>query len=194
MTKLDAAREEICAIDKEMAALFERRMNAAKVVAEYKKENGLPVFDAGREAYLIERNSAYIEDGVLKDYYIEFLKNTMDISKSYQKRLLNGMRVAYSGVPGAFAYIAVSKIFDCALPVSYGSFKEAYEAVEKGGCDCAVLPVENSYAGDVSQVMDLAFFGSLHITGIYDLSVSHNLLAKKGNSCSLLFQNSVCHL
>ena len=182
MTKLDVAREEICSIDKEMAHLFERRMNAAKVVAEYKKENGLPVFDAGREAYLIERNSAYIEDGVLKDYYIEFLKNTMNVSKSYQKRLLEGMRVAYSGVPGAFAYIAASKIFECALPVSYGNFKEAYEAVERGECDCAVLPVENSYAGDVSQVMDLAFFGSLHITGIYDLSVSHNLLAKKGTN------------
>ena len=108
MTKLDVAREEICSIDKEMAHLFERRMNAANVVAEYKKENGLPVFDAGREAYLIERNSAYIEDGVLKDYYIEFLKNTMNVSKSYQKRLLEGMRVAYSGVPGAFAYIAAS--------------------------------------------------------------------------------------
>ena len=28
MTKLDVAREEICSIDKKMAALFERRMNA----------------------------------------------------------------------------------------------------------------------------------------------------------------------
>ncbi len=182
MTKLDIAREEICAIDKEMARLFEKRMNAAKNVAEYKKENGLPVFDAEREGFLIEHNSSYIQDGILKDYYVEFLKSTMDISKAYQRRLLDGMRVAYSGVPGAFAHIAVTKIFESAMPVSYGSFKDAYEAVGKGECDCAVLPVENSFQGDVAQVMDLAFFGTLHITGIYDLEVSHNLLAKKGTN------------
>ena len=182
MNKLDLARNEINAIDKEMAGLFERRMNAAKLVAEYKKENGLPIFDSEREKVVIEKNSAYIIDAVLKDYYIEFIKSTMDISKSYQRMLLDGMRVAYSGVPGAFAHIAASKIFDNANPVSYQSFNEAYEAVEKGECDCAVLPIENSYAGDVAQVMDLAFFGSLHITGIYDLCVSHNLLAKKGTN------------
>ena len=182
MTKLDVAREEICAIDKEMALLFERRMKAARMVAEYKKENALPIFDSGREAFLIDRNSSYIEDAVLKDYYVEFLKSTMNISKSYQRMLLDGMRVAYSGVPGAFAHIAAIKIFDSANAIAYDSFKAAYEAVEKGECDCAVLPIENSYAGDVAQVMDIAFFGSLHITGIYDLEVSHNLLAKKGTN------------
>ena len=43
-----------------------------------------------------------------------------------------------------------------------------------------MLPIENSFAGDVAQVMDLAFFGDLHITGIYDLEITHNLLAKPG--------------
>ena len=138
MNKLETARNEINAIDKEMATLFERRMNAAKLVAEYKKENGLPIFDSEREKVVIEKNSAYINDAVLKDYYIEFIKNTMDISKCYQKRLLDGMRVAYSGVPGAFAHIAASKIFDNTNPVSYQSFKEAYEAVEKGECDFGI--------------------------------------------------------
>ena len=43
-----------------------------------------------------------------------------------------------------------------------------------------LLPIENSYNGDVGQVMDLAFFGSLHINGVYDISVTQHLLAKKG--------------
>ena len=40
----------------------------------------------------------------------------------------------------------------------------------------AVLPIENSYAGEVGQVMDLMFGGSLYVNGIYDLEVSQNLL------------------
>ncbi len=180
MGKLEEARKIINEIDEKMARLFEERMNAARSVAEYKKENGLPVFDATREKFLIEKNSAYIKDESIKDYYVEFLKGNMDISKAYQRRLLQGMNVAYSGIPGAFAHIAAEKIFKGANTVSYKSFKEAYKAVEDGECECAVLPIENSFAGDVAGVMDLAFFGELHIKGIYELSVTHNLLAKKG--------------
>ena len=50
--------------------------------------------------------------------------------------------------------------------------------------DRLVLPIENSYAGDVSQVMDLAFFGTLHVNGIYDIEVNQNLLVKPGTSFS----------
>ena len=60
MDKLQDARIQINEIDKEMAALFERRMQAAKSIAEYKKEHGLQIYDAGREQAVIEKNSAYI--------------------------------------------------------------------------------------------------------------------------------------
>ena len=41
---------------------------------------------------------------------------------------------------------------------------------------CAVLPIENSHNGDVGQVLDLAFFGSLFISGVYEIEVIQNLL------------------
>lgn len=178
--KLSAARKEINLIDKEMAALFCRRMKAAEKVAEYKKEHGLPILDASREVELIERNCELISEEYLKPYYIDFLKSNMDISKRYQLRLNEGMRVAFSGVKGAFAEIAAKKIFKDALRVEHSNFKEAYEAAENGECDCVLLPLENSYNGDVGQVMDLAFFGPLYINGIYDFSVCQCLLVKKG--------------
>ena len=43
MSKLDEARKEINIIDEEMAKLYERRMNASKMIAEFKKENGLSI-------------------------------------------------------------------------------------------------------------------------------------------------------
>ena len=81
---------------------------------------------------------------------------------------------------GAFANIAAERIFPDATAVSCKDFKSAYDAVVNGECDCALLPIENSFNGDVSQVLDLSFFGSLYITGIYEIEVVQNLLANEG--------------
>ena len=182
MTELEKARQIINDVDKNMAELFVKRMNAAKIVAEYKKEHGLQIFDAVREAEVVKKNSMLIDDETLKSYYVEFIKSNMEISKNYQHRLLEGMRVAFSGVEGAFANIAANKIFPDAIAVPYSDFKTAYESVENGECDAVVLPIENSFNGDVGQVMDLAFFGSLYISGIYDIGIVQNLLANKNTS------------
>ena len=180
MDKLTAAREIIAETDKEIAELFEKRMEAVRLVAEHKIENGLPVFDSSREEFLIKKNSSLIENETIREFYINFQKNTMEVSKRYQRRLAEGMNVAYSGVEGAFAYIAASRIFPDGNKISYKDFKAAYEAVEKGECDCAVLPIENSNAGEVGQVIDLIFQGSLNINNIYSLAIHHNLIALPG--------------
>ena len=179
---LDEARDEINAVDAEMAKLFERRMKAAKEVANYKKDRAIPVFDEQREKLLIKKNSSYIKDPVLRSYYIRFLENTIKISRDYQHHLIEGVKVAYSGVEGAFAQIAASYIFPDGVNISYPDFDSAYEAVASGACECAVLPIENSYAGEVGQVMDLIFNGELSINGMYDLRVSQNLLGVPGSS------------
>ncbi len=173
--KFQEARAEISEIDKKIAKLFERRMEAAISVAEYKKANGIPIEDMVREHQLIEANSALIENDEIRSYYINFLKNTMKLSKDYQHKLIDGMRVAFSGVKGAFAEIAVKRIFPDAVAVAYSDFKSAYKAVENGECEVAVLPIENSYEGDVARVMDLTYFGSLFINGVYDMAVEQHL-------------------
>ncbi len=180
MDKLTEARRIIDQVDGEMAKLFCRRMEAVKTVAEAKKEKGLQIFDPEREAEVVRKNSARVEDDSLKPYYIDYLNANMAISRAYQSRLLEGMRVAYSGVNGAFGHIAASRIFPDAIAVSYPDFLAAYDAVQGGECDCAVLPLENSYAGDVTQVVDKAFQGSLFVNGVYDLEVVQNLLALPG--------------
>ena len=92
------------------------------------------------------------------------------------------MKIAYSGIEGAFAYIAAQRIFPGQELLSFGDFRSAYEAVEKGDCDYAVLPIENSYAGEVGQVTDLMFQGGLFVNGVYTLNVLQNLLGVKGAS------------
>ena len=60
--------------------------------------------------------------------------------------------------------------------ISHSDFKAAYDSVVNGECDVAVLPIENSYAGEVGQTMDLIFSGSLFVNGIYELEIHQNLL------------------
>ena len=60
MDLLQQARAEIDTVDAEMAALFERRMRAVADVVRYKAETGKPVFDAAREAAVLDKNTARI--------------------------------------------------------------------------------------------------------------------------------------
>ena len=178
MDELQQARVEIDAVDQEMARLFERRMAACRQVAQYKKERGLPILDANREAAVIERGAQRVEEPDLREYYIgaQILRDL----GAKTLRLNEGMKVIYAGVEGAFGYIASKRAFPEAKLTAASDFTEAYRAVEAGEYDCAVLPIENSYAGDVGAVMDLMFSGSLYVNRMIELEVEHNLLGCHG--------------
>ena len=178
--KLEEAREIINEVDAQMAELFVKRMRAAELISAHKIAFGLPILDQRREDAVLERNAALVEDEVLKGYYIDYQKHLMSISRAYQYRLQSGLKVAYSGVEGAFAHIAAGRIFPQGTRASYSDFKAAYDSVVRGESDVAVLPIENSYAGEVGQTVDLIFSGNLFINGIYELEIHQNLLGVPG--------------
>ena len=62
MFELENAREAIVDIDRKMAALFEKRMDAVSRVAEYKREHGLRVEDTTREQILLAKNCLEIKN------------------------------------------------------------------------------------------------------------------------------------
>ena len=180
MKDLKEIRASINAIDEEMRALFVRRMNAAKEVAEYKSAHGLPILDSHREAEVIEKNANLLDNEELRPYYVNFLQSNMAISRSYQDMLIGGMKVAYSGVTGAFAHIAACKLFPEARKIAYENFESAYDACVRGECDAVVLPIENSYNGEVGAVTDLMFSGPLVVNGVVNIDISHCLIGAPG--------------
>ena len=111
MDELQAARQTIDAVDRQMAALFTQRMAAVGQVAAYKQAHGLPVLDAGREAAMLQRNLGYIETEALRPWYEDFLKAQLAVSRQYQAALLGRDAVAYQGVEGAFSQIALTRLF-----------------------------------------------------------------------------------
>ena len=181
MDKLSQARAVIDEVDAQMAQLFCRRMDAVRDVVAYKKEHGLPVLDASREEAVVEKNLALLPDKAYAEWYEDFVRHNMAVSRAFQSRVLARDAVAYQGVEGAFSHIALTRLFPHAAARAYPTWAQVFDAVEKGEAACGVLPFENSHAGDVSEVLDLCFaHEDLCVQQVYDLPVSQNLLGVPG--------------
>lgn len=187
MDALENARAEIDAVDEQLAALFERRMAAVLEVAHYKQAHGLPIFDAAREAAVLEKAAARIHEPALRPFYRDHVQNMMDVAKQYEALVLGQNRAAYQGVEGAFAHIALRALFPHAEALSYATWDEVFDAVAHGDAAHGVVPFENSHAGDVSAVLDLCYnHPELWVVGVYDLPISQNLLVLPGTQLSQL--------
>ena len=124
MNKLEQARTQIDAIDREMAKLYEARLDAVKDVIAYKIENDLPILDSGREQVVIEKNLQFIQNPDYKEYYESFIKFIMKESKAYQRTLQSHDKVGYCGVEGAFGHMVSEKLFPSNPKVGVSSFEE----------------------------------------------------------------------
>jgi len=86
---LEKQRAEIDAIDREIVALFECRMQVVVDVARIKKENGIAILDANREKEVITKVQSYLKDDTLKEELAEAYETLMKVSKDYQKKRMN---------------------------------------------------------------------------------------------------------
>lgn len=89
MNELENLREKIDAIDKEMIALFEKRMDVVADIAAYKIKNNLPVLNQNREDIVISKVKAIVKNKDYTDSAIDFIKNIMEISKKFQQNLIS---------------------------------------------------------------------------------------------------------
>ena len=93
-------------------------------------------------------------------------------------------KIAYQGVAGAYSHIACKELFPEEEYVACDSFEIAMDMVKNMLVDKAVIPVENSNAGRVSDVHFLLPKAGLHIIGEHFLRIEHQLLALKGAKLS----------
>lgn len=88
MNEIEQCRKEIDEIDKELVNLFERRMDVAIRVANYKKENDLPIYDEERESKVIKKNVDNLKN---KNYDLlarRFFLSIMELSRSLQESII----------------------------------------------------------------------------------------------------------
>ena len=93
-------------------------------------------------------------------------------------------KIAFQGVPGAYSHIACQKVFPEQEYIACENFHKAFEMVEQGLVDFAMIPVENSNAGRVADVHFLLPEFNLSIVGEYFLRVEHQLLGLASASLS----------
>ena len=91
MKDIKELREKINQIDKEMAALYENRMNTVNDIAEYKIANNMAILDKNREKEVLERNLSYISNDNLLPLYSKFINELMGESKAYQRYVINSI-------------------------------------------------------------------------------------------------------
>lgn len=88
MRELSEIRKDIDSVDENLKELFEERINLCREISEYKKENGLPIYDKGREDEKLDMVSKGYEDPFMKDSIREFFSFLMGVSKKMQEALL----------------------------------------------------------------------------------------------------------
>ena len=180
MKELRQIPAKISDIDAALLRLFEQRMQAVSEFAACQQKRGLPL--RGADAY--PQSTDMISDPVIAEYAKLFLNRLSELSLRYQTRLTSGMHIAYCGAEGAFAYLAAGRLFPGAKRRGYPDFAGAYASVENGECDCAVLPLENSTAGEVGAVLDLLYSGRLSVNRVAELPIRHCLLGNPGAGLS----------
>lgn len=89
-------------------------------------------------------------------------------------------QIHYQGEPGAFSHLACSKFFPDLKPMPCQSFAAAFAAVHDNPGDLAMIPVDNSVAGRVSDIYHLLPEGGLSIIGEHYLPIHHNLWGVSG--------------
>ena len=203
--ELSELRKEIDSIDDQLVKLFCQRMDVAARVAEYKKENDLPIYHPAREREKL-RDVSEKAGSEMADYTRVLYSMLFELSRSYQSKQngrISGLyqqisdsfastpklfpqnpMVACQGVEGAYSQIACEKIFKSPSILYFKSFDGVFSAIEQGLCEYGILPIENSTAGSVNSVYDLMIKHNFSIVRTFRLKIDHDLLVNPGTSLS----------
>lgn len=198
---LKELRGQIDEIDDQLVKLFCQRMDIAAQVAQYKKEQGLPILMPAREREKLQDVSQ--KAGPEMAGYTRTLYTMLfELSRSYQSKLFGGSQALYNsitkaidstpklfpqsamvacqGVEGAYSQLACEKIFANPMIMYFKTFDGVFQAIDQGLCQYGILPIENSTAGSVTKVYDLMIQHNFYIVRTFRLKVDHNLLAAPG--------------
>lgn len=197
---LTELRTKLDGIDRQIVELYEKRMDVCEQVAAYKIETGKRVFDKEREQQKLKAVSELTHNAFNAQGVRELFEQIMAISRKFQYQLLaehesagklsfiemekidcKKCRVVFQGAEGAYSQAAMMKYFGEEVnSFNVDSFRDAMLAIDEGSADFAVLPIENSSAGIVSEIYDLLVEFENYIVGEQIIKIEHCLLASPG--------------
>ena len=150
---LSQLRSQIDSIDDQLISLFGQRMEIASQIANYKKQNNMPIYvpTREREKLLDVSQKAGTE---MANYTRVLYSMIFELSRSYQSKcnmeitelhrkitqaiettpqlFPQAPMVACQGVEGAYAQIACEKIFKSPFIMYFKNFDGVFNAIEQG--------------------------------------------------------------
>ena len=193
-------REELDRIDGQIVKLYEERMEYCSQVADYKIETGRNVLDKAREEEKLRKVRSLVHNECNAHGVQELFEQIMSMSRKlqYSKLTAHGAggrlpfigvdaletdkaRVVFQGAEGAYSQMAMMQYFGESVNAFHvDTFREAMCSIEEGRADFAVLPIENSTAGIVSEIYDLLVEFENYIVGEQIIRIEHCLLGVPG--------------
>lgn len=195
--ELEELRKGIDKIDGKLLELFSERMDLCGKVADYKRENGLPVFQGGREKEVLDKIARKSPENLETASRLLF-SQIMEISKCLQQEKITqykkiaasdfnkaskAFKIACPGIKGSYSEEACIKAFGEKGIIEYfDTFEQVFDAVNSGKADYGILPIENSTAGGVEGTYNLLEQYDMFICGRLSIAVNHVLAAKSKQS------------
>lgn len=199
---LGELRNQIDNIDGKIVELYEKRMDICGKVAEYKIETGKKVYDKQREAEKIAKVKSLAHNEFNRHGVEELFEQIMAMSRKLQYRKLsengrNGRlpfigvdsldtehaKVVFQGTDGSYSQAAMFAYFGEDVDSFHvDTFRDAMSAIDEGAADFAVLPIENSSAGIVSENYDLLVEFENYIVAEQVIKIDNCLLGLKGTT------------
>lgn len=200
--ELKASRKKLDEIDEQIVTLFEKRMEISEDVARWKIANGMQVLDRKREKEKLRTLADLATNDFNRRGITELYEQIMAISRKRQYQMMDEAKalhnlpfikvdhlvtektkVVYQGAAGSYSEAAMKQFFGRDIKnFSVASFRDAMTAIEEGAADYAVLPIENSTAGIVSQNYDLLNEFENYIVGEQIIPIRHCLMGVPGTT------------
>ena len=201
---LENIREKLDVIDNQIVELYEERMRLCAEVGSDKVKTGKKVYDKERENEKLAVLTGKASNEFNRRGIKELFEQIMSMSRKLQYQILGkhgvfgktsfielhtldseNSRLVFQGVEGAYSQAALQQYFGENQNVFHvDTFRDAMEAIEEGSADFAVLPIENSSAGAVSQVYDLLVEFENYIVGEVVIPIRHALVGVPGTELS----------
>jgi len=172
--RLENLRERIDEIDRELLVLLDERMDLALLTRGLKGS----IEDRGREAAVLERARRIPLSRLGEEFTAGLFAGILEESKRLQRE--SGALVAFQGEHGAYGEVGARRMVPDGAHIPRRGFAEVISGVATGVFDMGVVPVENSTAGPVEQVVELLARTPLRVVEEEVVGIRHCLLALPG--------------
>jgi len=191
---LDNLRQSIGRLDEELLKIFAERRKLSLAVAANKLTANRKVRDQAQEKNLLSNLTAKGQDlGIDPSVTLSLFHNIIEDSVRSQydfflenssAESLEPLTLAVLGESDSYSHIAAQQHFSTKkrrfVPEHCPSFLSIFKAIESKQADIGIVPIENTTAGNITEVYDLLLQYQLKIVGEEKLKVKHCLVAPKG--------------